>query len=181
MHQRHDFGYMENADLQLLELPYTHRELSMVVLLPKRTDGLTDLEKNLTADNLRAWQKDARFESVDVTLPKFTFRAGMELADTLHAMGMTDAFDPEKADFSGMTTAERFFISKVIHQAFVAVDEEGTEAAAATAVVMRAGSAMRMPAPPKIFKADHPFLFMIRHNSTGEILFLGRLAEPKSE
>lgn len=180
MHQRHDFGYMENADLQLLELPYKQRELSMVVLLPRQVDGLPALEKNLSAENLRNWSKVTHFELVDVTLPKFTFSAELQLADTLRAMGMTDAFDPGKADFSGMSTAERFFISAVIHKAFVAVDEEGTEAAAATAITMKAGAAMRQPKEPKIFKADHPFLFLIRHNATGEILFVGRLTNPKS-
>ena len=179
MHQRHDLGYMENADLQLLELPYTQRELSMVILLPKQIDGLAGLEKSLTAANLRAWMKGMQRESVEVTLPKFTFSGEFRLTDTLMAMGMTDAFEAGQADFSGMTTADKLFISAVIHKAFVAVDEEGTEAAAATAVVMGATSVMPQPKEPKVFKADHPFIFLIRHNTTGEILFVGRLANPK--
>jgi len=181
MHQQHDFGYMENADLQLLEMPYTLRQLSMVVLLPKTVDGLAGLEKNLTAENLRQWFKGAKSESVEVTLPKFTFSAQLQLGDTLQAMGMTDAFDASKADFSGMTSAEKLCISAVIHKAFVAVDEEGTEAAAATAVVMKGGNGHALPKEPKVFKADHPFVFLIRHIHTGEILFIGRLANPKGE
>ncbi len=180
MHQIHNFGYTETADLQLLELPYMEEDLSMVVLLPRTVDGLKDLEKNLTAENLRQWFKEAKPELVQVTLPKFTFSDEMELARILRAMGMTDAFDPVKADFSGMSSAERLFISAVIHKAFVAVDEDGTEAAAATAVGVRATAMMRRPDEPKIFKADHPFVFLIRHRSTGEILFMGRLSDPKA-
>lgn len=181
MHQRHNFGYMENGELQLLEMPYSRGTLSMIVLLPKKMDGLAGLEKTLTAENLRTWFKETHSESVEVTLPKFTFSAQLQLADTLKAMGMIDAFDANKADFSGMSTAEKFFISAVIHQAFVAVDEEGTEAAAATAMVMRAGSALHQPKEAKVFKADHPFLFVIRHNPTSELLFMGRLANPKGK
>jgi serpin B len=181
MHQTHAFGYLEKDDLQLLELPYTQGELSMVILLPKKIEGVAGLEKSLTAENLRAWFKDAKSESVEVTLPKFTFSGELGLASTLQAMGMKDAFDPGKADFSGMTSAERFVISAVIHKAFVAVDEEGTEAAAATAVVMKSLAMRSWPQEPKIFKADHPFVFLIRHNATGEILFAGRLANPKGE
>jgi len=180
MHQKQDFNYAETADLQLLELPYIQHELSMIVVLPRKADGLPALEKSLSADNLRSWTQQARSASVSVTLPKFTFSAEFDLADKLAAMGMTDAFNPDKADFTGMTTAEPLYISAVIHKAFVAVDEDGTEAAAATAVTMRAG-AVRMQAPPKVFKADHPFLFFIRHNATGEILFAGRLSNPKGQ
>jgi serpin B len=150
----------------------------MVVLLPRKTDGLPALEKQLSADNLRTWMKGTKYESVQLTLPKFTYSAELQLADTLASMGMPDAFNPDKADFSAMTTAEKFFIGAVIHKAFVAVDEEGTEAAAATAIAMVGAAAMRQPPVPKIFKADHPFVFLIKHNATGEILFLGRVAEP---
>jgi serpin B len=191
MHQRHHFGYVENDKLQMLELPYAQNELSMIVLLPKLEDMLAKevgrddlkelkaLEAKLTADNIDKWLKDKKSELVDVSMPKFTFSSQFMLADTLKAMGMTDAFDAAKADFSGMTDKEKLCISNVIHKAFVAVDEEGTEAAAATAVIML-GSAMRAETP-KTFNADHPFVFIIRHNSTGEILFMGRLANPKAE
>jgi serpin B len=180
MHQLHDFGYTENDDLQMLELPYIQNELSMVIMLPKKIDGLADLEKSLTAASVGKWLKEQRPTPVDVTLPKFTFSSEFMLKDTLKAMGMTDAFDGGKADFTGMTDKEKLFISKVIHKAFVAVDEEGTEAAAATAVVTTP-TACPPPEEPKVFKADHPFMFLIRHNSTGEILFMGRVANPKGE
>jgi serpin B len=180
MHQTGHFGYGENDDLQLLEIPYTQNELSMVVLLPKKADGLAPVEKNLTAENMNQWLRDKADEKVEVTLPKFAFTSGFQLERDLLAMGMTDAFDPGKADFSGMTESEHLFISKVIHKAFVAVDEEGTEAAAATAVMMPMAAA---PGPEtiKVFKADHPFIFLIRHNATDEILFLGRVVNPKGE
>ncbi len=180
MQQEHDHGYLENDDLQMLEMAYSRSVLSMIVLLPKKAEGLAEVEKKLTAENLAGWLKDKKKESVKVTLPKFTLSAELMLADALKEMGMVDAFDPNKADFSGITTAEKLFISAVIHKAFVAVDEEGTEAAAATAVVMRT-TAMPMPKKSKIFEANHPFVFLIRHNSTGEILFIGRVANPKGE
>ena len=190
MHLQKHFGYMENDDLQLLEMPYARRELSMMILLPKpiiqndsgkippEVDPLAILEKNLTAANIDNWLKGQRTINVDVTLPKFKFSGEFKLADTLRDMGMTDAFDQTKANFSGMTDKEQLYISQVIHKAFVAVDEDGTEAAAATAVMMRPGDVMR-PAEPTVFKADHPFVFIIRHNPTGQILFMGRVMNPK--
>jgi len=179
MHQMGDFGYAENEDIQLLEMPYIKDALSMVVLLPKKVDGLAALEKDLTAGKVNQWLKDMTGQTVEVTFPKFTFTSSFELEDSLAALGMTDAFDPRKADFSGMTAAEHLYISAVIHKAFVAVDEEQTEAAAATAVVM-AGAAPPVKAKV-LFKADHPFIFLIRHNATGEILFLGRLVDPNAK
>jgi serpin B len=112
---------------------------------------------------------------VDLTMPKFEFRTQAGLADALVALGMKSAFDELAADFSGMTTQERLFISDVIHEAYIAVDEEGTEAAAATAVVMRA---MAMPVQPVHLKIDRPFLFALRDLETGALLFLGRVTDP---
>jgi serpin B len=179
MFQKGDFRYLETDTLQALEMPYKANELAMVVFLPKRTDGLGALEKSLAPGAIDAWLGRLRTEEVEVTFPRFTFTSRFGLARVLQALGMRDAFSAAAADFSGMTSAEKVFISDVIHQAFVAVDEEGTEAAAATAVVM-AGAAPPAPKPrPKIFKADHPFLFVIRHNPTGAILFMGRVVNPK--
>jgi serpin B len=177
MHQKDRFGYLETETLQVLELPYRFHDLSMVVLLPRKVDGLAALEKEMTAANVAKWLKGVSHQDVQVTFPKFRFTSQFNLARTLKAMGMTDAFSPERADFSGMTTMEKLAISDVVHKAFVAVDEEGTEAAAATAVMM-AGTAFRPPAEPKVFKADHPFVFLIRHRATGAILFLGRVTNP---
>jgi len=149
----------------------------MVVFLPRKIDGLGEFEKSLTVENLTKWLGAINHGQVKVTFPKFKFTSQIALAGVLKAMGMPDAFS-EGADFSGMTTMERLFISEVIHKAFVAVDEEGTEAAAATAVAWETTS---LPPPPKPFTADHPFLFLIKHNKTGAVLFMGRVMEPKAE
>lgn len=178
MHQQDRFGYMDNSDLQMIELPYTWNDLSMLVLLPRKADGLTALETKLSAENLASWQTLLTTRLVDLSLPKFTFTSEFQLSNPLKEMGMADAFNPEKADFSGIASAgERLFISEVLHKAFVAVDEKGTEAAAATAVVM-VGTSLPAPEEPVTFRADHPFLFLIRHNQTGSILFLGRVINP---
>ena len=113
-----------------------------------------------------------------MSLPRFKFTSDFELSKPLVAMGMTDAFDGDKADFSGMTTAEKLCISKVLHKAFVAVDEQGTEAAAASAVIMMRATRIHPP-PPVAFRADRPFLFLIRHRPSGAVLFLGRVANPQ--
>ena len=178
MHQTSHVGYVENDDLQAIEMSYKGRVLSMVIFLPKKTDGLAAMEKTLTAASVDKWLKDVPREEVHIALPRFKTTSQFELGKTLTAMGMTDAFGGS-ADFSGMTGKRDVFISAVIHKAFVDVDENGTEAAAATAVMM-AMSAMPGPrAEPKQFIADHPFVFLIRHNDTGEILFIGRVANPK--
>lgn len=177
MCQVEEFGYAERRGLQVLELPYVGGELSMIVLLPERVDGLASLEESLTATNLSEWTERLEQTDVEVFLPRFVLRHGCELSDTLAALGMTDAFDGRVADFSGMDGREHWlFLSAVIHQAFIDVKEEGTEAAAATAVVM---DALGLPVePPKTFRADHPFVFVIREDSTGSILFLGRVVDP---
>jgi len=175
MRQTARFGYAEAKDWQALELPYKGRELSMVVVLPRAHDGLPALEKIFTArfvtEELRP-----RGQKVVVMLPKFKLESSFGLKPTLTALGMRDAFTM-RADFSGMTGRSDLFISAVVHKAVVDVNEEGTEAAAATGVVMELKSVM--PRPPKVFRADHPFLFLIRHRPSGSILFLGRVMNPK--
>jgi serpin B len=159
----------------VLELPYAGEALSMLVLLPKERDGLGRLEDALTADTLARWTTGLRKRDVAVTLPKFKLTCQFRLDKVLQAMGMVDAFSVRVADFSGMTGSPDLFISAVIHKAFVDVNEEGTEAAAATAVVM---TLRGMPAPPVVFRADHPFLFLIQHKPSGSILFMGRVSDP---
>jgi serpin B len=176
MNRTGEYGYFEDEALQGLRLPYVGDELSMVILLPKKVGGLADLEKSLTLENLNAWMKKPRTRKVVVSIPKFKTTAEFELSKTLSAMGMPTAFTGN-ADFSGMSSEKGLLISKVIHKAFVDVNEEGTEAAAATAVVIARMSAVSEP-PPPVFKADHPFLFLIRHEKTGAILFMGRVADP---
>jgi len=171
-----DFKYAEVGGLQLLELPYAGDGFAMVVLLPRDVDGLKNLENLLNKQTLDHWLTQARELNVAVLLPKFKLAAQFSLAKPLGEMGMTDAFSPG-ADFSGMDGERDLFISAVVHKAFVDVNEEGTEAAAATGVVMRM-NAVRMPRPTPIFRADHPFIFLIRDLHSGSILFLGRVVDP---
>ena len=176
MNRTGDYAYVEDATLQALKLPYVGNELSMVVLLPRALDGLAAAEKSLTPENLAKWMpRDER--KVIVSLPKFKMTNEFELAPTLAAMGMADAFS-DKADFSGMNGKRDLQISNVIHKALVDVNEEGTEAAAATAVVMKPMNGGHQP-PPVFFRVDHPFIFLIRHEKTGAILFMGRVMNPK--
>ncbi len=169
------FNYTETEELQILELPYEGNELLMLVILPKG-DNLTFIENSICVKNLSEWQNNLRENHVDVYLPKFKFEIKYSLSETLKEMGMPTAFSNDAAapDFSGIDGTHELFISEVIHQAFVEVNEEGTEAAAATAVVMRGGSIHEN----KIFYADHPFIFIIQDKKTGNILFLGRVTDP---
>lgn len=180
MHQVQRMGYMEGDGFQMVEIPYAEHLLSMLVLLPVETSGLSEFEKTLTADKLDRWLKAMKDRRIELFLPRFKSTSQFSLSKVLKAMGMSDAFSPIAADFSGMTTVQKLFISEVIHKAYVDVNEEGTEAAAATAVVMKAGSAAPRLEEPVIFRADHPFVFIIRHRQTGSILFVGRLADPKT-
>jgi serpin B len=180
MHRTGSYLYYDGGSFQALELPYASNEISMVVLLPKDTEGLPALEKSFTAAAASEWiQKLAPEDKVILTLPRFTMTQQFELSSVLATMGMPKAFS-NAADFSGMTGKLDFTISAAIHKAFIDVNEQGTEAAAATAIVMRA-TAARMPIPeppPIVFRADHPFLFLLRDEKTGGILFMGRVADP---
>jgi serpin B len=169
---------METGDFQLADLSYKAYVLSMTILLPRKVDGLKALEQKLSAKSLAKWIGKARVTHVDLTMPRFKFTSQFRLNKPLAELGMAEAFDPGRADFSGMATVEKLFISDVVHKTFVAVDEKGTEAAAATAVDT---GMLGMPHQPKvIFRADRPFLFLIRHGPTGTVLFLGRLSNPAS-
>jgi serpin B len=180
MNMTHRFTYAEADGMKLLSMPYQGNRTSMVILLPDKVDGLADLEKSLTAEKMDGWIKSLKGRMVHLALPKFKMTTQFQLADQLKALGMTQAFDPNKADFTGMVdpSVEPLFIGNVIHKAFVDVNEEGTEAAAATAVVMMATGVPR-PETPVDFIADHPFLFLIRDGQSGAILFMGRVANPK--
>jgi serpin B len=186
------YRYADVGDATLLELGYTSESsvvagvtagsgFSMVVLLPKRVDGLGALEGSIDADRLEGWFAHLKTERVEVALPRFKVELpeSLSLARPLVDLGMTNAFDAARADFTGIAKGrEPLFISDVFHKAFVAVDERGTEAAAATAVVTTRGGT-RPQGEPKRFIADHPFLFLIRDSKTGMLLFVGRVVEPK--
>ncbi|NXG56814.1 SPB10 protein, partial [Hemiprocne comata] len=165
--------------LKILELPYVENELSMFVLLPDdindNTTGLELVERELTYEKLAEWTKSTSMmrAEVDLYLPKLTLQENYDLTSTLSSMGIQNAFDPVQADFTGMSATKNLFISNVIHKAFVEINEEGTEAAAATGVLM-----LRSKALTVTFKADHPFLFFIKHNKSQSILFFGRFCSP---
>ncbi|MDD1658176.1 MAG: serpin family protein [Methanomicrobiales archaeon] len=172
------FNYTETDTLQVLEMPYAKdggKQLSMLVLLPK-ANNLAAVEDTLTVQQFSQWRNALRSQRVKVAFPKFTMETKYSLPATLSSMGMPTAFTGE-ADFSGMDGTKDLYIGDVIHQAFVEVNEEGTEAAAATAVVMKA-TGIRDEPPIPVFRADHPFLFLIQDNDTGNILFMGRVMDP---
>lgn len=175
--------YPGSGGFQIAELPYKGGGLSMVILLPHAPDGLATLERQLDAARLSAWIGALERRSTDVFLPRFRLEQGRELQAPLEAMGMKRAFVDGSAEFGGMTTstnpADALSVSAVLHQAFLEVNEKGTEAAAATAVVMTR-SARPVQAVPFVptFRADRPFLFLIRDGSSGAILFMGRFVRP---
>ncbi len=170
------FGYFKADGIAALELPYAGDELSMLVLLPDKNDGLAELEKKLTAQNLARWMGLLRRRQVEVVLPRFKMTCQFSLKQKLQEMGMAEAFS-DSADFSGMVEGGGLKLTDVLHKAFVDVNEEGTEAAGATAVVVGVTSVM-IDLPP-VFQADRPFVFLIRHKPTGAVLFLGRLTDPR--
>ena len=184
MRQKSDFRYGHFDDLSAIELPYDGDRLSMMIFLPHEIDGLANFESKLTFDSLNSWtSRLAEIKPVGVTvvIPKFKTTRELGLGSILGDLGMPGAFDPYIADFSGMTGNKDLYVDKVIHKAFVDVNEEGTEAAAATAVIMGVSTAVGgKPAEP-IFRADHPFMFIIRENQTGSILFVGRIVNPNEE
>ncbi|XP_051655447.1 serpin B6-like [Manacus candei] len=172
--------YIGDLQTKILELPYVGNELSMIILLPDAiqdgSTGLERLERELTYEKLIDWISPEMMKStkVSVSLPRFKLEEDYDLKPILSFMGMPDAFDLGKADFSGMSSGNELVLSEVVHKSFVEVNEEGTEAAAATTGRIVGGSAMIIPN----FTADHPFLFFIRHNKSSSILFCGRFCSP---
>lgn len=179
MSQSADFPYADLGPLQVLELPYRGADLSMLIALPKSKSGLNAVESDLSDKTLREWKRRLVKMKVTVLLPKFKMTWGTEdVSEPLQALGMRDAFNG-RANFAGMDgNPHGLIIGAVLHKAFIEVKEEGTEAAAATAVVMT--RALAIATPPVVFQADHPFLFIIQDNKTGTILFMGRVIDPKA-
>jgi serpin B len=181
MQQLSKFKFKDFGSFSAIEFPYEGNDLSMVIFLPQNIDGLAGLERELTYDNVKNWinkLSTSDDNEVLVKLPKFTTTQELELKDYLVTMGMTHVFS-RLADFSGMTGKRDLFIDEVIHKAFVDVNEKGTEAAAATVVGVKTVSIKSKG--PLLFQADHPFVFLIRDNITGSILFIGRIIDPTSK
>jgi len=170
------FNYLETGGLQVLQMPYIGGRLSMMILLPHDQD-IASLERSLSSEDLDRWRDSLEERRVDVYLPRFKLKSNYFLAEILADLGMPTAFS-EMADFTGISPDRPLFISHVIHQAYVDVNELGTEAAAAT--VFETSACAKEPGIP-VFRANHPFLFLIVDDETGCILFLGRLSDPSLE
>jgi serpin B len=202
-HGKERFRYLDGGSFQALELPYddhnppkevaleialrrhelklprTGGRYSMVLFLPKQVDGLAAFEKTLTAQNLAVWLGRLATTDVYVSLPRFKLAAEYRLHESLAAMGMTSAFEPKEADFSGITGKRDLFLAAMVHQVSIDVNEEGTEAGVMIAQYFRLLSE-DFSEPPK-FRADHPFVFLIRDNRSGGVLFLGRVLDPSAD
>ncbi|XP_053470813.1 leukocyte elastase inhibitor-like isoform X2 [Ictalurus furcatus] len=171
-------AFIPDLRCKILEMPYKGKELSMLIMLPveieDNTTGLEKLEHQLTYDNFMEWTRPDRMDTVEVqvSLPRFTLEETYDMKELLISMGMVDAFDMDKCDFSHMSPCDDLVLSEVVHKSFVEVNEEGTEAAAAAATAVVANCV------PQHFVADHPFLFFIQHKPTRSILFCGRYSTP---
>jgi serpin B len=168
------FYYGENDELQILEMIYEGEDLSMVIVLPKE-DKLEETEKSITAEKYAEWKGLLGERRVDVFIPKFKFETGYSMVDCLSQMGMPSAFEDGVADFAGIDGSKSLVIQNVIHKAYIDVNEKGTEAAAATAIIFGTTS---VPPPTPVFRADHPFIFFIQQRNTGNILFMGKVSDP---
>ena len=174
MFQKNEFRIAVHDVVTILSLPYVDGRFSMVLFLPAEADGLSDLEGLLDVEQVNRWLRQLRTAEVKVFLPRFSFDCTVPLRERLSRMGMANAFAPEAAEFSRISTHRPLWLGSVMHHAGIEVDEEGTEAWAGTAVSGVFGE----PPPPEIFRADHPFFFIITENSTGSILFMGRVVDP---
>jgi serpin B len=181
MTRRGSYRIVRADDMAMLELPYVDGNTAMLVVLPDQIDGLDQIETRLNDERLSAWTSSLVGEELLVTLPRFKIDlpSAMDLAHPLKSSGMNAAFDLARADFTGIanppSAADRLVIGAVFHKAFVKVDEQGTEAAAATAISIPRGG---RPRPTPEFRADHPFLFLIVDKTSGLVLFIGRVVDP---
>jgi serine protease inhibitor len=175
MNASYSMDYASDEMFKVVSIPYKNNEVSLLLILPNNPDSFKLAMNSLDIRRYFDLSKSLKPEKVNLSLPKFKMESEFYLEEKLPAMGMSDAFTKE-ADFSGMTGNKSLSISKVIHKAFIDVSEKGTEAAAATVVIMSRNGGSHKPIE---FKADHPFIFMIKDNSTGQILFMGILNDPK--
>ena len=176
MSQSGKYSYYKGKDFQALSLPYGSGRMSMYVFLPDRSTSLDRFERNLTAADWETWMKSFRFAPGELTLPRFKIEYEVELNDALKALGMSEAFDPARANFSGIAQGE-VYISEVKHKTVAEVNEEGTVAAAVTSIGVQVAS-VQPPQENFIMKVDRPFFVAIRDNVTGTVLFMGSIADP---
>jgi len=179
MHLQTPMKFAEIENIQIVELPYAGEEVSLLLAISKAKDGIGFLERHLAWDVLASWRREVAMQEVELFLPRFSVTSQFGLTGTLEQMGMSDAFS-DRADFSGIEESKTLRISDVVHKAFIDVNEEGTEAAGATGVVIGVTS-VQEPRPVPIVRVDHPFFFLIQEKATGSILFMGRIANPTAQ
>ena len=163
------FNYTETDDLQIIELPYKGKRICMLVLLPKR--NIEQIEDNLTINSLNSWVENLTEQRIEVYLPKINLSTEYSLKEILESMGLHSIFCPGEADFSGIDGTKNLFVDEAIHKAFIKIDEKGTEASAVTGIIMPISL-------PTIFRANHPFIFLILDKETDIILFMGKIVNP---
>ncbi len=168
-------GYVKGENFQAVNLPYLSYDFSMTILVPDQ-GSFIDFENGLSSEEIISIQNQFTSQRVDLQMPKFDYESTINANDALAELGMSNAFDFQTADFSDITEVEKLYISEVLHKATITVDEEGTEAAAATAIIMKAGSIQTTD--PIQLTIDRPFIYIIQHNPTGSILFMGRVLQP---
>lgn len=180
MHQEESFRFAANEDLKAVELPYSGKEICMVVIVPHDSKKFTEFEKNLSREGLEKLLKGMSYGKVDLYMPKFKTGFECSVKKVMQKLGMQDAFVMGKADLTGVADVEGdpLFISEILHKAYIDLNEKGTEAAAATVVVATGGAAPDRK-KPEVIKADRPFVYLIRDRKTGSILFMGRLMQPE--
>ena len=176
------FNYAHSDGAQVLQLPYKGDRLSMLIILPDDRDNIKDFEESLSVEMIRKWQGDMQEQEVDVMIPKFEMKINYDLETPLTVMGMGDTFGSRVANLKGIADVSKLpgniYVSKAIHEAYVKVNEEGTEAAAVTVIIVTTDSA---PPPIPKFVADHPFTFIIQDNESGTILFMGKITDPTAK
>lgn len=179
MHQTTFFAHTQDDLAQVVQLPYGQSDrpssIHMLLVVPRKVQGLSMLEKKLDEKQLTAWTRALKQDRVQLSLPRFTSRSTVDLISTLKKLGMQEVFDKEKSDLSRMGFWQ-LFLAQVVHEAWISTDEVSTEAAAATGIIVEAAS---IPQEPIIIRADHPFLYVIRETKTGAILFIGRVMKPQ--
>nr|XP_002732469.1 PREDICTED: leukocyte elastase inhibitor-like [Saccoglossus kowalevskii] len=171
-----NYYHDKSLKCQILELPYGRSNLSMLIILPDELDGLLSLEPMITSKILNNWYSNLNNTTVKVTLPRFKLQSSFSVKAALQKLGVMDLFDEKKADLSGMSTDKELYVSDALHKTFIEVTEEGTKAAAASAILINMRSAIL--SQPAIFNANHPFVFVIKDKDTGLILFIGRVNNP---
>ncbi len=177
MHKTENLGYYENSEFQILRKPYKNYDNSFCIILPKKGNTLNGLENSLNNTLLNSILSKMRYPEVKLTMPKFKLENNYSLKKTLQEMGLKLAFSPE-ADFSGISKDEQLMLSKVLHKTYIEINELKTEAAAATIIEIEDGESGMEEPEPKVFNANHPFIFLILDNETDAIVFMGRYVKP---